>query len=353
MSRTRRRWLGGIAAVLALICAGVIGGVIARATAAPAGSSAQPSCAVGAVADRVLPSVVTISADGATGSGTGSGEVIRPDGYILTNDHVVSGAAGGGSVEVLFSDGASVPAEIAGRDPLTDLAVLKVRPPHPLQTIAFGESAAVRVGDPVVAVGAPLGLSGTVTAGIVSALDRTVQVPGDALLVSALQTDAAINPGNSGGALVDCAGRIVGVPTAGATVPNPEGPPSGGSIGLGFAIPIDFARPIADELIATGRVTHAAFGVQTLPIPPAAARQAGVPGGLYVLGVQPGGPAERAGLRAGDTITEVDGAPAVTTDQLAVLTVTRRPGATVPLAFLRGDVRGVANVVLGAAPPPS
>lgn len=351
----RRRWLIGVVAAAALVIAGVVGGLLSSVVGASS-TPTPPTCAVGTVADRVLPSVVTINAGGPAGTGTGSGEVIRPDGYVLTNNHVISGGAGGGRVQVTFADGASVPATIVGRDPLTDLAVLKVQPPHPLQTIAFGKSAAVRVGDPVVAVGAPLGLSGTVTAGIVSALDRTVQVPGGggraALLASALQTDAAINPGNSGGALVDCAGQIVGVPTAGATVPSPTESTSG-SIGLGFAIPIDFARPIADELIATGRVTHAAFGVQALPIPAVAARQAGVPGGLHVLDVQPGGPSQRAGLRAGDTITEIDGAPATTTDQLAVLTITRKPGDVVGLGFVRAGVGGTANVVLGVAPAPT
>ena len=152
--------------------------------------------------------------------------------------------------------------------------------------IALGSSSSVQVGQPVVVIGAPLGLSGTVTSGIVSALNRTVQVPGEndssALLVAAMQTDAAINPGNSGGALVNCAGQLIGVPSAGATVPSTSGESSGGSIGLGFAIPVDLAKSIADEIIATGTVTHAYFGVQTVQIPPAAAAQAGVPEGLLV-----------------------------------------------------------------------
>jgi putative serine protease PepD len=194
-------------------------------------SNTQPAvCQVESVADNVLPSVVTVnvtSPDG--GGGNGSGEVIKSDGYILTNNHVISAAVGGGSVSVVFSDGATVPATITGRDPQTDLAVLRVEPPHDLKVIAIGSSDAVRVGQPVVALGAPLGLSGTVTSGIVSALDRTIHVPGDnggqALLVSAIQTDAAINPGNSGGALVNCEGWLVGVPTAGATVPGPSGQP--------------------------------------------------------------------------------------------------------------------------------
>src|SRR5262249_43509008 len=160
-----------------------------------------------AVAERVVPSVVTIAASGPGGGGTGSGEVIRSGGYILTNNHVISAAAASsGSVEVLFADGQTAPATITGRDPQTDLAVLHVRTSRELKVISLGSSPSVKVGQPVVAVGAPLGLSGTVTSGIVSALDRTVEVPSEndrsALLVSAVQTDASINPGNSGGAPV-------------------------------------------------------------------------------------------------------------------------------------------------------
>jgi len=202
----------------------------------------------------------------------------------------------------------------------------------------------------VVAIGAPLGLSGTVTSGIVSALDRTVEVPADndktALLVSALQTDAAINPGNSGGALVNCAGQLVGVPTAGAAVPNS----GGGSIGLGFAIPVDLAKSIAEEIIATGRVTHAFFGLQTVPIPPAAAAQAGLPEGLYVQAVTPGAPAATAGLRPGDVITKINGEPATSNIQLQELTLTKKPGDTVPIDYTRAGQPATATVTLGAQP---
>ena len=203
-------------------------GASASAGAATSGASsgaAAASCSVTPVANKVVPSVVTIAAKGPSGAGTGSGEVIRSDGYILTNNHVISIAAtDGGSVEVQFSDGKSSPATITGRDPQTDLAVLKVQNPGKLKVIALSTSASLQVGQPVVAIGAPLGLSGTVTSGIVSALNRTVEVPGDddksALLVGAVQTDAAINPGNSGGALVNCEGQLVGVPSAGASVPS-------------------------------------------------------------------------------------------------------------------------------------
>ena len=357
-ARASRRWLPWAAAGTALVVGGVIGGVIVAATQSPASgaasaSSAVSACAVTPVANQVLPSVVTIAATGASGSGTGSGEVIRSDGYILTNNHVISIAANGGSVQVLFSDGETVPATITGRDPQTDLAVLKIQPTEHMKVITLGSSSSVVVGQPVVAIGAPLGLSGTVTSGIVSALDRTVQVPGDndslALLVSALQTDAAINPGNSGGALVNCAGQLVGVPTAGAQVPSPSGA-GGGSIGLGFAIPVDLAKTIADEIIATGRVTHAYFGLSTVPIPPQAAAQAGLPEGLYVRAVAPGGPAASAGLRADDVITSIEGQPATSNIQLQELSLTKKPGDTVTLEYSRGGHSATATVTLGAQP---
>jgi putative serine protease PepD len=294
--------------------------------------------------------VVKISARGAEGGGTGSGEVIKSDGYILTNNHVIAIAANGGSVGVQFSDGQTVPATIVGRDPQTDLAVLKVDTSAKLQVIAIGSSSSVVVGQAAVVIGAPLGLSGTVTSGIVSALDRTVEVPGEdnsaALLVGAIQTDAAINPGNSGGSMVNCSGQLIGVPTAGAAVPNSPG----GSIGLGFAIPVNLAMTIADEIISTGRVTHSYFGLGAAAIPPSAAAEAGVPEGLFVQAVVPGGPAAKAGLRMGDVITKINGEPATSTVQLQELMLTMNPGATVQLEYSRGGQSATATVTLGAEP---
>jgi putative serine protease PepD len=319
-----------------------------------ASAASAVSCPVTSVADQVLPSVVTIAATGPGGSGTGSGEVLRSDGYILTNNHVISVAANGGSVEVTFADGTSVPATIVGRDVLTDLAVLKVAQSDNLKPIALGSSDSVQVGEPVIALGAPLGLSGTVTSGIVSAMDRTVEVPGEgdtsALLVSALQTDAAINPGNSGGALVNCDGDLVGVPTAGATVPSPDGGSSAGSVGLGFAIPVNIAKTISDEIISTGRVSHSYFGVQTLPIPADAAAQAGLKGGLFVGGVVAGGPAAKAGLAQGDVITKINGEVATTNVQLQELTLTKSPGDTVTMEYIRDGASHSATVTLAAQP---
>jgi putative serine protease PepD len=353
----QRRWLlpvailGGI-----LVGAGIIAGIIAGTTNTSSASNSGPStCNVTQVADQVIPSVVTISVQGPGGAGTGSGEVIRSDGYILTNNHVIAAAANGGSIEVLFSDGTTAPATITGRDPQTDLAVLKVNETQNLSVIPMGSSSSLQVGQGVVVIGAPLGLSGTVTSGIVSALDRTIQVPGEgnssALLVSAVQTDAAINPGNSGGSMVNCAGELVGIPSAGATVPTPSGEASsGGSIGLGFAIPVDLAQTISNEIIATGSVTHAYFGVSALPIPPAAAAAAGVPEGLFVKAVVPGGPAAQAGVRPDDVITTINGQPATTTTQLQELTLTKKPGDTVQLGIYRNGQQGTVTVTLGTQP---
>jgi putative serine protease PepD len=355
---------------VALVAGGILGfgGLIGAAPASardltpgalPAGTqSAGPdgSCAVTSVADKVIPSVVTIAVKGpdGSGSGVGSGEVIKSDGYILTNNHVIAAAASGGSVQVLFSDGKTATATITGRDPLTDLAVIKVSDASGLKPIAMGSSESVQVGEPVVAVGAPLGLSGTVTSGIISALDRTVEVPGEndrsALLVSALQTDAAINPGNSGGALVNCDGQLVGVPTAGASVPSSSGEASGGNIGLGFAVPVDIAKTISSEIISTGRVTHSFFGLQTVPISAESASQAKVPQGLFVAGVVSGGPAATAGLRRGDVITKIDGKAATSNIQLQELTLTKKAGDTVPVDYTRDGRTATATVTLATQP---
>jgi putative serine protease PepD len=355
-------WLWGL--VGGVVVAGVGGGLVGAAVASPnspggsaSSSASAASCDVTPVADKVLPSVVTIQATPAAGQGgsTGSGEVYKSGGYILTNNHVIAPAASGGKVEVLFADGVSAPASIVGRDALTDLAVLKADLPSGVPPIAIGSSASLQVGDPVIALGAPLGLSGTVTSGIVSALDRTVEVPGEddkaALLVAAVQTDAAINPGNSGGALVNCGDQLVGIPSAGASVPTSTGESAGGgSIGLGFAIPVDSAVTVADEIIANGRATHSYFGLETVPVPENAAKQAGVSGGLFVAGVVPGSPAEQAGLQQGDIITSVDGKQATSNIQLQEVTLTKNPGDTVELEYVRNGKTEKTTVTLGKQP---
>jgi putative serine protease PepD len=338
--REVRWWVTG---VLAVVVAGLLGALI---TTVAQRSGSTDVCPARDVAATALPSVVTIQAQGTTGAGTGSGEVIRDDGYVLTNDHVIAPAGSAGQVTVVLDDGTALPARIQGRDPATDLAVLKVDSDHVPPPIRTGSSADLVVGQPVVALGAPLGLSSTVTVGVVSALGRTVRVPSEvvssALLASAVQTDAAINPGNSGGALVDCDARLVGVPTAGATVP--EG--GGGSIGIGFAIPVDSALRIADQLISTGSVRHAYLGLEVAPL----SRQATERDELFVIGATPGGPAAAAGLRAGDVITAVDGDRVGDTEQLDVISVTRSPGDRLQVTYRRDGARAETTVTLGAAP---
>jgi putative serine protease PepD len=342
----RAGWLLGGAAALVAVGLSVAALVVAlnnRSTSPSA--AAGPACPVAEVARAKLPSVVTIRVAAGAGGGTGSGEVIDSKGHILTNNHVISSAASAGSVTVIFSDGRTEPARIVGRDPPTDLAVLQVADPTGLDPIAFGSSADLKVGQPVIALGAPLGLSSTVTAGIVSALDRSVNVPADngttAILVAAIQTDAAINPGNSGGALVNCAGELVGVPTAGATVPNPDGGSSAGNIGIGFAIPSDFAHTIAGEIIADGKATHGFFGLTVATV------GGSQPAGLYVTSVTPGGPAQAAGLRTGDLITEVAGAPATSAEHLLKATLQSRPGEAVRVTYEREGATHQAVVTLG------
>jgi putative serine protease PepD len=353
LSAPRRRvplWIAVVASGVALVLGGLVGGAIVAAVRDKPDLSAV-GCATTTVAQRGLPSVVTIQVAAGNATGSGSGVVIRPDGYIVTNNHVISPAANGGSITTLFNDGDAAPARLVGRDVLTDLAVLKVDRPTQLPVMAWGASSQLRAGQPVVALGAPLGLASTVTSGIVSALDRSVNVPADsgrtALLVAAIQTDAAINPGNSGGALVDCAGKLIGIPTAGATVPTPQGGTSAGNIGIGFAIPSDSARTLSDELIANGAVTHATLGLAVAAISPDAASRAGTAPGLLVIATMPGGPSDGAGIRAGDIITAVNGQPAQSAEQLQALTLTKRPGDMVDVTVERSGVERTQPVTLG------
>jgi len=352
--RSRTWWIvGGAGAVVALV-AGLLGGYIgSRNTSA----SSPGSCQAEVVADHVLPSVVTVFATTANGGagGSGSGEVIRSDGYILTNDHVISPGANGGSLRVLFASGQNEPATLVGRDIKADLAVLKVSPPtDKLPTIAIGRSDTLVVGQPVVALGAPLGLYGTVTAGIVSALGRQISLPADqgktAVLTGAVQTDAAINPGNSGGALVDCQDRLIGVNTAISTVPNSAGHGGGGSVGIGFAIPVDLAITIADEIIITGGVAYPYFGATVTAIPASVAARFGVPHGLYVESVVPAGPTANAGIHVGDIITEVAGQPATSTETLTGLATRKRAGDTVDITYVRDGKTSTTTVTLTNQP---
>ena len=304
---------------------------------APADQTTAPSLeSVEAVAEQVLPSVVSIS----VGGGGGSGVVISSDGQILTNNHVVE-AAGGGPIMVTFQDGSTASADVVGTDPLTDLAVIQADGVSDLQAAELGRSGDLQVGEQVVAIGSPLGLDGTVTTGIVSAVNRPVtagdQAAGGVLTVfDAIQTDAPINPGNSGGPLVNMSGQVVGINSAIASTGI-----SPGSIGLGFAIPIDQATPIAQELIETGRATHAQIGIGV-------DTANGEVRGAIVRDVRPGSAAEQAGLESGDIVTHVDGR--LTTDAESLIAAVRsyRPSDDVELTVIRDGETVTVPVTLGS-----
>ena len=360
----RRIGAGAVAGIAALaLVAGAVGGIAAdriadgtqrrpvSASLPLAGTSPEaerPEGSVAAIAATVLPSVVSLQVEGADGISTGSGFVIREDGYILTNNHVVAGGADGGKVTVLFADGSERPATIVGRTADYDLAVVKVDEAG-LTPLVLGDSDAVVVGDPVVAIGAPLGLNGTVTTGIVSALNRPVAAGDSAetAFINAIQTDAAINPGNSGGPLVNGAGEVVGVNSAIAQPPGTGG--ATGSIGLGFAIPSDQARRTAEELIEKGTATYPVIGV----LLDSRYQGEGVQVTTEPQGgqspVTAGGPADAAGIQAGDVILAIDGRPVSLSDELIVAIRAKAPGDTVTLRVRTGDDERDVRVVLDEA----
>jgi S1-C subfamily serine protease len=308
----------------------------------PPGSTAD-------IAKRVGPAVVSISVTTADAYAVGSGVVIDKHGYVLTNNHVVAaGGSGGATIVVTFADEATAKATIVGRDPTSDLAVLKV-PTEQLTVASLGDSDQLAVGDQVIAIGSPLGLQGTVTAGIVSALDRAVHVfsddgSSDAYL-DAVQTDAPINPGNSGGALVDASGAVVGINSAAALASSgANGQPTTAS-GIGYAIPINYARDIAQQLIRTGKALHAALGAQGRT----ATANEGLTQGAYLEQVVQGGAAAKAGLRNGDVIVTADGAATLTYDQLVVIVQKHKPGDAISVTYFRGAAKKTAKLTLGTA----
>jgi putative serine protease PepD len=356
----RGRTIAGMAAVavIAATVGGGVGGYVGRHTG-PSGAQSsvgtlqqplptagdQPVSPISVVAQRVLPSVVQLS--GATGKG--SGVVLSGDGLILTNAHVLES----GRLTAAFQDGTTAPVSVVGADHRADLAVVRAQGVSGLTPIQLGNSDVLQVGQPVVAVGSPLGLAGTVTSGIVSSLNRPVETAGAAAgglaaqqapqtsVLDAIQTDAAINPGNSGGPLVDMQGRIVGLNSAIASLGS-DGSGQSGSIGLGFAIPINQAKRIADELIASGHATRAALGVTVRDYDPA---------GAQLASVLPGQAAAAAGLRPGDVVTKIGGRLVHDSDELVAAVNSASPGSSVDLIVSSGAAASRSvQVTLGSVP---
>ncbi|NHC15598.1 S1C family serine protease [Motilibacter deserti] len=377
------RRAGALALVLAVaLGSGTAGAAISQAfdddaapvaaAAAPAttGSSTSttttaPTQSLAQVAAKVTPSVVSVSFTSSAGQGEGSGVVLTADGQILTNNHVVAAAANGGEITVKFADGKTAKASILGRDPSTDLAVIKAQNVSGLTPATIGKSSDLHVGDTVLAIGNPLGLEGSVSAGIVSALGRSVQIPaeeeqqqpdsmfpgqgqlpqtstgsGGTTLKGAIQTDAAVNPGNSGGALVDAAGRVVGINSAIASLSSGSG--ESGSIGVGFAIPIDTAMKVAEQLAKGETVQHPILGVTITDATNGSA-------GAQIGTVTNGSGAAEAGLQSGDIITSVDGSSITDSDDLTATISTHSVGDQVTVTYTRDGQTRTATVTLGSS----
>jgi S1-C subfamily serine protease len=310
----------------------------------------RPPGSVAGIAQRVGPSVVSIEVTTSSEYDVGSGVVIDGNGYVLTNNHVIAAAAtsDGGRIMVTFADEATAKAKIVGRDPISDLAVLKV-PNDKITVAALGDSDQLAVGDPVIAIGSPLGLSGTVTSGIVSALNRPVHVPaqdgGTGTYLDAIQTDAAINPGNSGGALVDAAGAVVGINSAAALgTANAAGQQEPIS-GIGYAIPINYARKIAEQLIKSGKAQHGSLQAQGRT----AVTSDGSQQGAYLEQVDPHGAAAKAGLGNGDVIIAADGQSVQSYDQLVVIVQDHKPGDKIGVTYRHGAAAKTTTVTLASA----
>ncbi|XVQ12767.1 S1C family serine protease [Spirillospora sp. CA-255316] len=361
----------GVLAVIALVVALVAGGLGAGIGVMAAGGGDAPGSvslggddsagqagnrppdSVAGVARRVLPSVVMIRVSAGGEGGTGGTGFIVNGGYIITNNHVV---AQGGDIQVVFNDKKTLPATVKGRDPRSDIAVLKPEGQHSLPPLTPGNSDQLAVGDPVIAIGSPLGLQGSVTTGIVSSLNRAVPTGGEGggetTFLNAIQTDAAINPGNSGGPLVDARGRVIGINTAIVSLGGGGGLPGqggqAGNIGLGFAIPINQGKRVAESIINNGSVKTAMMGV----VPDPRYQQ----GGARIIdqatnGQEPvtkNGPADKAGLQPGDVITKVDGRPIEDATDLIALIRSKAPGDRLKVTYQRGGRETTVDVTLAA-----
>jgi putative serine protease PepD len=344
-------------AVVSALLAGLLGGSLGYAFAArsgigggrtvlggngatPPAAANRPPDSVAGVAARLLPSVVTVRVASSEGSSLGSGFVVSADGYVITNDHVVEGG-GTQTFTAVFSDGSIASGKLVGQDPESDIAVIKLARDG-LTPIEFGDSDTIAVGDPVLAIGSPLALANTVTSGIVSAVDRTIQAgdPGGPVrYYAAIQTDAAVNQGNSGGPLVDAGGRVIGVNAVIKSVSADD--QSAGNIGLAFAIPINQAKRVAQDIIDTGKARRTVIGAKVTN-----GRTTGT--GVRLDTVEPGGPAESAGLRAGDVVTRIDRHPLEESTDLIALVRKYAPGAVVTVDFRRGTETQTASVTLAA-----
>ncbi|MGW2187265.1 trypsin-like peptidase domain-containing protein [Streptomyces sp. NPDC001719] len=366
---TRRRGRIVVGAVIvALVSGGIGGGVGAflerdgvvghhvRLPQAPVDRSGRAPDSVAGIAARALPGVVTIHVRGGSDQGTGTGFVLDKEGRILTNNHVVEPAASGGDISVTFNSGQTAKATVVGRDSGYDLAVIKVSGVTGLTPLALGNSDSVRVGDSVVAIGAPFDLAGTVTTGIISAKERPITAGGqkqdgsDVSYVDALQTDAPINPGNSGGPLMDAQARVIGINSAirSAGDGSELGGGQGGSIGLGFAIPVNQAKRVAEELINTGRATHPVIGV-TLDMTYAGDGARVNSKGADGPAVTPGGPGDKAGIRDQDVIKKVDGGPVHSGQELIVKVRSHRPGDRLSLTVEHAGSERTVELTLGSA----
>ncbi|MEU4682172.1 S1C family serine protease [Streptomyces xinghaiensis] len=355
------------ALLLTLVAGGIGGGVGAyiernggvvdvALPQAPAEDRPRDPRSIAGIAEAALPGVVTFHVKGGGKEGTGTGFVLDRRGHILTNNHVVEAAASGGEISVTFSGGTTAEAEIVGRDSGYDLAVVRVSGVRGLRPLRLGNSDSVRVGDPVVAIGAPYDLAGTVTSGIISAKERPITAGGgddggsDVSYVDAIQTDAPINPGNSGGPLMDGEGRVIGINSAirAADDETGLGASQGGSIGLGFAIPVNQGKRVAEELINTGRATHPVIGVTLDMRFTGDGARVGVDDGDRPA-VTPDGPGDRAGIRAGDVITAVNGARVHNGEELIVKIRAHRPGDRLELTLERDGRERTLRLTLGSA----
>ncbi|MEU3841927.1 trypsin-like peptidase domain-containing protein [Streptomyces sp. NPDC028635] len=370
--RRRKRRRAAVAFVLAVATvSGGVGGLVGaylernggvgttvelpQAGEEPAGRAPD---SVAGIAARALPSVVTLHVTGSEEQGTGTGFVLDTRGHILTNNHVVQPAGTGGEITVVFNGGQTAKAKVVGRDSGYDLAVVQVSGVNGLKPMPLGNSDNVRVGDPVVAIGAPFDLAGTVTSGIISAKERPITAGGekgdgsDVSYVDALQTDAPINPGNSGGPLLDSRGRVVGINSAirsADSAGDAEGGGQAGSIGLGFAIPINQGRRVAEELINTGHATHPVIGITLDMDYTGDGARVGAQGDGGGPSVTPGGPGAKAGIRPGDVITAVDGQIVHSGEELIVKTRAHRPGDRLELTVERRGHEEKVSLVLGSA----